>query len=203
MHYSCSDTGNSHAHKFHFRMINVRPLIPCRKGAYHERVGFNVQVKWNCKILRFNMSIFMQHCTVNYEMRSISTWCSLAIGCVNSNIFWLETWFWNRVLWFTNLINGSHKFKHCFETRFWNAQKGAIQNRVSLETRFLKSYKRNSDLEHGLNDVTMIEIEKPAPCLTFSQGTSCTEWDAQQWHSLREAESKKNAPEKTLINALL
>ena len=51
-----------------------------------------------------------------------------------------------------NLINGSHKFKHCFETRFWNAQKGAIQNRVSLETRFGKSYKPNSDLKHGLND---------------------------------------------------
>ena len=26
-----------------------------------------------------------------------------------------------------SLINGNHKFKHCFETRFWNAQKGAIQ----------------------------------------------------------------------------
>ena len=87
-----------------------------------------------------------------------------------------------------NLINGSHKFKHCFETRFWNAQKGAIQNaqkgaiqnRVSLETRFWKSYKRNSDLKHSLDDVTMIEIEKRVPCLTFCQGTSCAEWDAQQ-----------------------
>ena len=31
----------------------------------------------------------------------------------------------------------------------------AIQNRLSLETRFWKSYKRNSDLKHGLNDVTV------------------------------------------------
>ena len=60
--------------------------------------------------------------------------------------------------------------------RFWNAQKGVIQNRVSVETRFWKSYKRNSDLKHGLNDITMIEIEKRAPCLTFCQGTSCAEW---------------------------
>ena len=53
------------------------------------------------------------------------------LGCVYSNIFWLEVWFWNRVSWLQNLINGSHKFKHCFETQFWNAQKGAIQNRVT------------------------------------------------------------------------
>ena len=45
-----------------------------------------------------------------------------------------------------------------------------IQNGVSLETRFWKSYKRNSDLKHGLNEVTMIEIEKQAPCWPFAKG---------------------------------
>ena len=65
------------------------------------------------------------------------------------------------------MVVTSHKFKHCFETWFWNAQKGAIQNRVSLETRFWKSYKRNGNFKHGLNDVTMIDIENRARCLTF------------------------------------
>ena len=64
------------------------------------------------------------------------------------------------------MVVTSHKFKHCFETWVWNAQKGAIQNRVSLETRFWKSYKRNSNFKHGLNDVTMIDIENRVPCLT-------------------------------------
>ena len=55
--------------------------------------------------------------------------------------------------------------KHGFETH-----KKLRFKTVSLETWFLKSYKRNSDLKHGFNDVTMIEIEKRAPCLTFAKG---------------------------------
>ena len=85
-----------------------------------------------------------------------------------------------------NLINGSHTFKHCFETRFWNAQKGAIQNRVSLETRILKSYKHNSDLKHGLNDVTVAwQAKGQAAQNEMRNGTV--------------RESQKHAREKTLI----
>ena len=45
-----------------------------------------------------------------------------------------------------------HQFKHGFETH----------KKVRFKPVFL-SYERNSDLKHGLNDVTMIEIEKRTP----------------------------------------
>ena len=49
-----------------------------------------------------------------------SKWCEL--GCVYfySNIFRLEKHGFETVFCgLQNLINGGHKFKHCFETRFW------------------------------------------------------------------------------------
>ena len=61
-------------------------------------------------------------------------------GCVNSNIFWLETWFWNRVLWFTKsyitvVINLNNVLKHGFETHKMVRFKTVF---LSVETRVWK-----------------------------------------------------------------
>ena len=60
----------------------------------------------------------------------------------------------------------------------------------SLDTRFWKSYKRNSDLKHGLNEVAMIEIEKREPCLTFSPRDKLRRMTDAQWYSPREQETR-------------
>ena len=72
------------------------------------------------------------------------------------------------------VINLNTVLKHGFETQ----KKGAIQ----FKTVFLLKHGFENLINataisnmHGLNDVTMIEIEKRAPCLTFCQGTSCAE----------------------------
>ena len=43
--YSRTDTGNSHAHTFHFGMINLRPLVPMPYRCLSQTRGFNVG-KW-------------------------------------------------------------------------------------------------------------------------------------------------------------
>ena len=96
-----------------------------------------------------------------------------------------------------NLINGSHKFKHSFETHKKVRFKTVILEKHGFENLINTTAISNT----VLNDGTMIEIEKRAPCFDL---LSRDKLRRMRCAAMAQSErARKHAGEKTLINALL
>ena len=53
------------------------------------------------RFLTLQFPSYMYVCNVGKKKQMVIVGYAFTLGCVYSNLFWLETWFWNRVLWFT------------------------------------------------------------------------------------------------------